>query len=132
MSTPKNDSKKQSQSRRGFLKAASAAAAGAVIAKNIFPGKVLGANERILTGHIGTGGMGTRNLELCVFREKEDIQPIAVCDLWEEHRMRAADLVSNKYDKPSVHIYHEEIIDNKDIDVVVVVTPDHWHTIPSI
>ena len=118
--------------RRGFIKTAAAAAASASIAKNIFPGTVLGANERILTGHIGVGGMGTRNLQFCVFREKQDIQPIAVCDLLEEHRERAADLVTNAYDRPKTHQYHEEIIDNKDIDAIVIVTPDHWHAIPTI
>ncbi len=128
-------------SRRTFVKAA-AAGAGAVlgaggiargakaggIAKTIFPSTVLGANERILTGHIGTGGMGKRNLQFCLMRD--DIQPIAVCDLWPLHREQGADLVENKYDRPKEHEYFEEIIENKDIDAVVIVTPDHWHTIP--
>lgn len=126
------DSKESGISRRKFMKTAAAATAGAAIAKNIFPSRVYGANERIRTGHIGTGGMGMRNLQFCVFREQGDIQPIAVCDLLEAHRERAADLVTNKYDRPTTHTYHEEIIDNKDIDAVVIVTPDHWHTIPTI
>lgn len=126
--------------RRDFLKTAVGAAVGAAATttasaqpsavKNIFPAKVLGANERILTGHIGTGGMGKRNIQFCLMRD--DIQPIAVCDLWPEHREQSADLVTNKYPRPSTHEYFEEIIENKDIDAVVIVTPDHWHTIPSI
>ena len=130
--TPAASEAKASISRRKFIKTAAAATAGAAIAKNIFPSRVYGANERIRTGHIGTGGMGMRNLQFCVFRENEDIQPIAVCDLLEAHRERAADLVTNKYDRPTTHTYHEEIIENKDIDAVVIVTPDHWHTIPTI
>ncbi|MBI4558364.1 MAG: Gfo/Idh/MocA family oxidoreductase [Candidatus Hydrogenedentes bacterium] len=129
-------------SRRDFLArtahAAAGVAAGAVAAqsaqadvyKNIFPQTVVGANERVLTGHIGTGGMGKRNLQFCILRE--DIQPIAVCDLLEQHRNQAVDIVTNKYPKPSTHVYFEEIIENKDVDAVVVVTPDHWHTIPSM
>ena len=126
------DTPRTRTTRRDFMKTAAGPAVGATIAKNIFPQSVLGANERIRTGHIGVGGMGMRNLQFCVFREKEDIHPIAVCDLLQEHCERAADLVTNKYDRPTTHQYHEEIIDNKDIDAVVIVTPDHWHTIPSI
>lgn len=135
--------KRTDVSRRDFIRKAAGAAAGAAIGaggaartakadvyKSILPQTVIGANERILTGHIGTGGMGKRNLQFCLLRD--DIQPIAVCDLWELHRDQAVDIVSNKYDAPSTHVYFEELIENKDIDAVVVVTPDHWHTIPSI
>lgn len=110
--------------------AAAAGSAQASVLKNIFPQTVLGANERILTGHIGTGGMGKRNLQFCLMRD--DIHPIAICDLWPEHREQGADITENKYKRPSTHEYFEEIIENKDVDAVVVGTPDHWHTIPSI
>mgnify|MGYP001028986068 CR=1 FL=1 len=129
-------------SRREFVTRASKVATGvalgtslsrtarAQVPKSIFPPTVLGANERVLTGHIGTGGMGKRNIQFCLLRD--DIQPIAICDLWEPHRLQAVDLVTNKYPKPSTHVYFEEIIENKDIDAVVIVTPDHWHTIPAM
>ena len=100
--------------------------------KSILPQTVIGANERILTGHIGTGGMGKRNLQFCVLRESKDIQPIAVCDLWGPHRDQAADIVANEFPKPSLHVYFEEVLENKDIDAVVISTPDHWHALPSI
>ncbi len=125
--------------RREFIRTAAGVTAGASLAtasarpgvlKNIFPASVLGANERLLTGHIGVGGMGKRNLQFCMLRD--DIQPIAVCDLLELHREQAADMTTEKYDRAKTHTYFEEVIENKDIDAVVIVTPDHWHTIPSI
>ena len=133
-------------SRRSFMKGAAKAAAGMALGgaavsqvaqaagpsvyKSILPQSVMGANERVLTGHIGTGGMGKRNMQFCMLRD--DIQPIAVCDLWELHRRQAVEIVTNKYDAPTTHEYFEEIIENKDIDAVVITTPDHWHAIPSI
>ncbi len=136
-----NDPAQSDVSRRSFIKqgavgvaglAAVSAVAQSSAIKHVFPASVLGANERIRTGHIGTGGMGMRNLQFCVFREAKDVQPIAVCDLREEAREQAADLVTNAYDRPTTHERFEEIIENKDVDAVVIVTPDHWHTIPSM
>lgn len=129
-------------SRRDFIRNAAGAAAGMAVGaaaarsakadvyKSILPQSVVGANEKIRTGHIGVGGMGKRNLQFCLMRD--DIQPIAVCDLWEPHRQQAVEIVTNDYPAPSSHIYFEEVIENKDVDAVVVVTPDHWHTIPSM
>jgi predicted dehydrogenase len=131
-----------SLNRRAFIKMAAGAAAGmaaapkkanAGIATKLFPQTVLGANERILTGHIGTGRMGMRNLGFCtLLREQKDIQPIAICDLVEDHREGAADFTTRVFDRPSTHEYFEDVLENKDVDAVVIVTPDHWHTIPSI
>src|SRR5690606_9052304 len=30
------------------------------------------------------------------------------------------------------HLYHEELLENKDIDAVVIATPDHWHCVPTL
>jgi len=136
------DTKKDDVSRRHFLRNAAAIAGGAALGaktaqaqrahtfKAIAPQTVLGANERLLTGHIGLGGMGKRNMQFCLLRD--DIQPIAVCDLWPLHRQQGIDITTNKYSKPSEHVYHEEIIENDEIDAVVIVTPDHWHAIPTM
>lgn len=132
-------------SRRDFIRDAAKTAAGVAVGagaagmakradgsvyKSILPSTIMGANEKIRTGHIGVGGMGTANLRFVL--ERDDIQPVAVCDLWPPHRERAAEMVSQKWDKPSQHKDFREIIDNDAIDAVVIVTPDHWHAIPSI
>jgi predicted dehydrogenase len=135
-------SKTHGVSRRDFIKGAATAAAGvgtgcattrvarADVYKSILPQTIIGANEKIRTGHIGLGGMGTR--DLMFVNDRADMQPIAVCDLEPKKREGAKQIVSNKWPAPTTHVYFEEVIENKDVDAVVVVTPDHWHTLPSI
>lgn len=139
-------SEKKNVSRRDFIRAASRAAAGitlgatvaqtarADVFKSILPQTIMGANEKIRTGHIGLGGMGKRDLQFAMMRD--DIQPIAVCDLLPPNcdagvQITTADTDKN-YPAPSVHTYFEEVIANKDVDAVVIVTPDHWHSLPTI
>jgi predicted dehydrogenase len=131
-------------SRRKFLRDAAKVAAGVAVGagavrspraqasvyKSILPAHVLGANEMIRTGHIGVGGMGRADLNFVM--QRDDMQPIAICDIWYENKERAADLVASMTDEPSEHHDYREVIDNKDVDAVVIATPDHWHTIPAI
>lgn len=129
-------------SRRDFMRKAAGAAVGVAAGgaavrtaqaapyKSILPASVLGANERILAGFVGLGGMGTANLNFVMPRD--DFQPIAVCDIYPPHKERAANIVSQKWDAPTQHHDFREVIENKDIDAVVVATPDHWHAIPAI
>lgn len=99
--------------------------------KKLQPPSAVGANERILTGHIGIGAMGRMNLGRCI--DRKDTMPVAVCDLWPAHRDFAADAVRKSCNpNVSAHVYLEEIIENRDIDVVVVSTPDHWHALPVL
>lgn len=138
---------KQDVSRRDFMKktvgvAAATAATAATVAtgktaqasvvKNIMPASVMGANERILTGHIGLGGMGKRDLQLAL--STKAIQPIHTCDLVSRFAGQGADMTEGMggYSRPKTTTRFEEVIENKDIDAIVIVTPDHWHTIPTI
>lgn len=129
--------------RRDFIRNSARAAAGISVGlaasaqvqpqrfKTLLPSGVLGANEKIRTGHIGVGGMGTANLRYILARG--DMEPIAICDLWPPHRDRAVQIVQEAgLPKPSVHVYFEEVIANKDVDAVVISTPDHWHAIPTL
>ena len=144
-------SKKQDVTRRDFIRGAAKAAAGVTagtaavqtaqaspeVFKRILPQTIMGANEKIRTGHIGVGGMGTRNLQIVMNRDAQDIQPIMVCDLFPNYAKRAAQLVAKgvgkgAFDPPAITDKFEEVIANKDVDAVVVVTPDHWHTLPTL
>ncbi len=135
--------KKQDVSRRDFIRGAAKVAAGvtagaavtqtakADVYKRILPQTIIGANEKILTGHIGLGGMGTRNMQIVMSRD--DIQPIALCDLFPNYTKRMMGLVESKYPKPVLETTKfEEVIANKDVDAVVIVTPDHWHSVPTL
>ena len=136
------DSKQQGaakSTRRAFIKktatvagatAAAAQVAKADIAKTIFPQTVLGANEIIRTGHIGTGGMGRADLGFVL--QRDDMQPIAICDLWYRNLDRAEQMLKQKFQNYTKHHDFREIIDNKDVDAVVIATPDHWHSLCSL
>ena len=112
-------------SRRQFLK--SAAAGSAVIAAPLFiPARAFGANERIVTGHIGVGGQGTGNLK--GFLENA----AAVCDVDSQRVAKAIKLVEEKGRKCEGFGDYRRLLDRSDLDAVVISTPDHWHALPTI
>jgi predicted dehydrogenase len=112
----------QNVSRRQFLQSATAALA----VPYIIPRSVSGANERIVTGHVGVGGQGVSNLKN--FLKLAD--PAALCDVDKNHLADAMKLVQGGQDAKSCEGYgdYRKLLDRKDIDAVVVSTPDHWHS----
>ena len=109
--------------RRQFISTAAAVLA----VPTILPRSVFGANERIVTGHIGVKNQGTNNLK--AFRSTAAV----VCDVDRDVLAKAAKLLeSNGVSKPGVHHDYRELLDRKDIDAVVVTTPDHWHALMTI
>lgn len=124
--------------RRNFIRAAGAGAlagfaanrAHASVYKSILPASVMGANEKILTGHIGTGGMGRANLGFVL--QRDDLQPIALCDLAPRNLARGAQMVAQKFPDFSQHKDFRELLENKDIDAVVIATSDHWHCLCTL
>ncbi len=117
-------------SRRRFVQ--TAAAAG-VAAPYLVPSSARaqagasGPNDRIHVGLIGCGGMGRGNLNNCA--RHADVAVTGACDVWQPRR----DGVVNQY-KETCKPYadYREMIDQKDIDAVIVATPPHWHTLPTI
>ena len=105
--------------RREFL-AASAMAASAAQAR-------AGADDQIVLGLIGTGGMGTGLIN--TFKTFPDARIAAVCDVHEPHRLRARSAAGGN---PEVFDDFRRVLDRKDIDAVVIATPDHWHAIIAI
>lgn len=115
----------QPVSRRQFL----TAAAGAMAAPYIIPSSAFGANERIVTGHIGVGGQGTSNMKGF---QSRGVQVAAVCDV--DSKRLATALQGNKdagHNSEGFDDYRK-LLDRKDIDAVVISTPDHWHCLPAI
>ena len=83
----------------------------------------LGANERLVFGVIGVGGMGgTHVKELLDMADAENVRVAAVCDVWRRraHANAAACKGEAYYD-------YRKLLDRKDIDCVIIATPDHWH-----
>jgi len=117
MSTPK-------LSRRAF--AASAAGAAATLTA-LQATRVLGANQRIRLGFIGVGNRGMQLLD--AFLKHDDIEVAAVCDVFRPYLDRAVQRLDGK---PAAYVDFRKVIERKDIDAVVISTPDHWHAIQTI
>ncbi len=116
-----------SPSRRSFLKAGTAAVASAGMAgmQTKVQGNVLGANERIGVAMIGVGGRGTYHLDLLDKLKSEkglNIELVAVCDAYRGRLDKAASRFHTKG-----YMRHKDLLDDKDVDVVGIATPDHVH-----
>lgn len=114
---------KRQVTRRGFLQGA---AAVGFAAPYIVPSSVFGANERIVTGHIGVGNQGRGNLNRFIRNAG------AVCEVDQTRLADAVKQVEKAGGKCTAHSDYRELLDRKDIDAVVITTPDHWHALPTI
>src|SRR5438105_5936838 len=110
--------------RRVFLGASAAWTAGFATAHD----KKVSANEKVNVALIGCGGMGRANL--ADFMRLPDFEIAALCDIDPSHIQAAMNDVQ-KANRPTSKIQAEKdfrkIVERKDIDAVIVGTPDHWH-----
>ena len=124
--------------RRQFIvRTGAAAAAGAVapFALASAPGSLKGisrsANEKLVIGLVGCGGMGAANMRNLM--NFPDVEIAAVCDVDENRMPGDISTVEKKYGRrPDVYKDYRKILDRKDIDAVIVGTPDHWHALVLI
>jgi len=114
--------------RRDFLLNAGAvsAATNAFAAKPAakMSGRVLGANDRINVGVVGVGGRGSyvANVFAKVGADTNKCQIVKVCDTYQK-RVN----VNVERHKAKGTLDWREVVTDKDIDAVIVATPDHWH-----
>ncbi len=101
------------------------ASAAALFTTNLFTGRVKGANDRIAVGFIGLGAMGSGNLGYSM--KVPDLQPAALCDVYEPHLERAVSAAKKGGFSIEGKRDFREIIADKSIDAVCISTPDHWH-----
>jgi predicted dehydrogenase len=84
---------------------------------------VTGANDRLRMAVIGAGGMATEHMKSLVqWREIDNFEIVNVCDIYAKRLDIAAQLTGGK----PVSDYRR-ILDNKEIDWVLIATPEHWH-----
>ncbi len=115
--------------RRDILRAATAG----LFATNVFTGRLLGANDRITVGFAGAGGRAGDGL-MVDFVQHADCQCVAVCDPFTDRRQNRAKQLEAAYAKRGgtgrgIALFGDfrEMVQRKDIDAIVVATPDHWH-----
>lgn len=106
--------------RREFL--AAVVSAGAVPA-----GRVLSANDRVRVGLVGCGGRALLLGKL--MRQVPNVEIAAVSDVFEPHAAAA-----KSWAGPQCASFRDfrELLDRKDVDAVVVATPDHWHATAAV
>jgi predicted dehydrogenase len=138
-------SEKPKLTRRRFMKRAIGAAAVGAVGPTIVPITALGAEERpapsdrITMGFIGMGGQGT--FDMGNLLGQREVQGLAVCDVDKRARDRARGEVERRYaeryktgEYRGCDTYHDyrDLLERKDIDAVMIATPDHWHALIAI
>ena len=133
-------------SRREFLSRSSKIATAFTLALGTTARPVLGANNKIRLGFIGVGNRGSQLLHS--FMKHDDMEVAALCDVYQPYLARDRSQVAPRLLKASgrpdshdgraalsgVARYTDfrRLLDRKDIDAVVIATPDHWHAIQAI
>lgn len=119
----------EKKSRREFLRKAGAIAVTgyAGTATEFGVSRAAGANDRINIGFIGCGGRMNSHIDYLKRRanDKGDVQLVAVCDIYEKRKRLARERIG--VEEQAVHHDYRELCARKDIDAVVIASPDHWH-----
>jgi len=117
-------------SRRGFLKGSAAAAAFTIVQPHVLggPDKVA-PSDTFGAALIGCGGRGGGTFSDLSRRHKLNIRPLAMCDV----NLGRAQGYQKRF-KGECKVYQDfrRVVERKDIDVVAIATPPHWHALISI
>jgi predicted dehydrogenase len=114
-----------SMDRRDFMKIGAgglAFAAGSRIG--------ISASDKVQVGVIGYGRQGSWNTR--DFMKQPEVSIAAVCDVYQPHLDKALADAKEKGHTPDVYKDFRRILDRKDIDAVIISTPDHWHAYQTV
>ncbi len=118
--------------RRTFLtKSAALLAGGAAFARTALSyDKIVGANDRISVCHIGNGSRGGELAWIVSqLKTSQNVEMTTVCDLWRLNREKAVAANAKYYGRaPRAYQYLEDVLALKDVDAVIISTPEHSHS----
>jgi len=124
--------------RRNFLQQTTALAGGALILPSLGiqpwgSSKTISSGDKINIGAIGINGMGWADLKAAI--KQPGVNVVALCDVDKnvlDKRMK--ELADMKVDTSAVKTYgdYRKLLERKDIDAVIIGTPDHWHALIMI
>src|SRR5262245_702867 len=123
--------RKERIDRRAFLERSARIAGGAALGTAARASwRVRGANDRIALGHIGVGNRGRELAEIAGrLHPRHNVEMTAVCDLWTVNRDKARSAAAAVYGRaPRVVAHPEELLALKDVDAVLISTPEHSHS----
>jgi predicted dehydrogenase len=122
--------------RRNFLNTSAKAVAGAGLAASLpwesfaQAKSLISANDKINVGLIGVNGMGWS--DLTSFMKIPDINVAALCDVDDNVlNFRKYELAKNGV-QTKTYADYRKLLENKDLDVVIIGTPDHWHCLQMV
>ncbi len=124
--------------RRSFITSTTAVsgvaatAAGTTRAASLLTeGRGVSANDRMAIGVIGCGGRGRSLLK--DFLQVDEVECLALADVDTKHSEEVAQIVSEqRRHAPDTYQDFRHLLEQDDLDVVIVATPDHWHALPTI
>ena len=117
--------------RRSFIRNAAIATAGTVAFPYIIRAGSVSANDTITVGLIGCKGHGWANLR--AFLGQPGVVCAGLCDVDQNVlEERAADVEKLAGYKPKLYGDFRKMLEQKDIDSIIVATPDHWHCLPMV
>ncbi|HWH71823.1 MAG TPA: Gfo/Idh/MocA family oxidoreductase, partial [Candidatus Sulfotelmatobacter sp.] len=118
--------------RRRFLKTSGLGCAALALTKfPAFAAELAGQKKRV--GLIGTGWYG--KVDLLRLIQVAPVEVVSLCDVDKRLLAEAADIVAQRQlskKKPRTYGDYREMLKEKDLDLVLIATPDHWHALPMI
>jgi len=112
--------------RRAFMKYSLAATAAALVPFS----RARGANDDIRVAVVGLGGKGSQHVD--VFAGLEGVRVVALCDVDSKRLRKQVEKFEKQGQKVTAYRDVRELLENKNIDAVVVATPNHWHALITV
>lgn len=83
-------------------------------------------SDAVRLGVIGTGGRGT--FVMGAFARNPAVQVVALCDVYEFNLQRGVSTaIASGQQKPRLYRHYPDLLNDKDVDAVLIATPEHWH-----
>ncbi|MFO7933194.1 MAG: Gfo/Idh/MocA family oxidoreductase [Bacteroidales bacterium] len=118
-------------SRRSFVKKTAAFGSAAMIAPTILRGSVFGANDRINAAVLGMNGRGKSHVKSLM--AQDNVEVTVLCDpdmnVLEQRQKEFRDTYNREV---ALEQDLRRVMDNRDIDVVTIASPNHWHALSTI
>ena len=111
------------KTRREFLKTVGGLGLLTILPRNVLGRGFIAPSDQLTKGIIGVGGMGRSHIPY------DNTRVVAMCDVDKNHLSQAASMVTDK-----INLYHDfrDLILDKDVDIVHIATPPHWHGFMSV
>ena len=113
--------------RRDFIRKTAIISAGSLLSADLLAAvkRRVSANDRIGVGIIGCKGQGWSNLNALL--KVPEVQCVALCDIDDNILAQRMGDLQKLNIKPKTYTDYRKMLADKDVDVVVIATPDHWH-----